>query len=238
MPRAAAWYKRALRSAAFAAAACLRLNAASAAEWPDSPIARLEATALLATFEADLLSGSSATATLEHWCGAHGLASPAKIIADRVPNFVPTPPPQLRQELRIGRGDSLRYRRVRLTCGAWVLSEADNWYVPARLTPGMNRALDTSDEPFGKVVKPLRFERRTLSAELLWRPLPEHWEMAATRAELHPELAHGALTIPPKVLELRAVLVLPDGVPFSEVIETYTGNLLAFAPPSLPHVID
>jgi hypothetical protein len=29
------------------------------------------------------------------------------------------------------------------------------------------------------------------------------------------------------VLEHRAVLTLPDGKPFSEVVETYTGNVLA-----------
>ncbi len=46
-------------------------------------------------------------------------------------------------------------------CGGHVLSEADNWYVPARLTPQMNRALDTSDTPFGAAVKALDFHRAT-----------------------------------------------------------------------------
>jgi hypothetical protein len=30
------------------------------------------------------------------------------------------------------------------------------------------------------------------------------------------------------VLEHRAVLTLPDGTPFSGVVETYTGEVLAF----------
>jgi hypothetical protein len=32
------------------------------------------------------------------------------------------------------------------------------------------------------------------------------------------------LEIPDAVLEHRAVLTLPDGTPFSEVVETYTGD--------------
>jgi hypothetical protein len=33
------------------------------------------------------------------------------------------------------------------------------------------------------------------------------------------------------VLQHRALLSLPDGTPISEVVETYTGNVLAFTPP-------
>jgi hypothetical protein len=40
------------------------------------------------------------------------------------------------------------------------------------------------------------------------------------------------LRIPDAVLEHRAVLTLPDGTPFSEVVETYTGDILAFPPPA------
>jgi hypothetical protein len=39
------------------------------------------------------------------------------------------------------------------------------------------------------------------------------------------------MTIPDHVLEHRAVLSTPDGEPFSEVVETYTGEVLAFPPP-------
>ena len=108
-----------------------------------------------------------------------------------------------------------------------VLSEADNWYVPGRLTPEMNRLLDSTDMPFGKVVQALHFRRHTLSARLLWLPLPEGWEMNTA------EPGSGApdLTVPPQVLEHRAVLLLPDGTPLSEVVETYTANVLAFPAP-------
>jgi hypothetical protein len=35
--------------------------------------------------------------------------------------------------------------------------------------------------------------------------------------------------MPSQLLEHRAVLTLPDGTPFSEVVETYTDKVLAFA---------
>jgi hypothetical protein len=41
-----------------------------------------------------------------------------------------------------------------------------------------------------------------------------------------------ALVVPENVLEHRAVLSLPDREPFSEVVETYTGEVLAFPPPN------
>jgi hypothetical protein len=109
-----------------------------------------------------------------------------------------------------------------------VLSEADNWYVPSRLSPEMNRTLETTNISFGRVVLPLHFRRRTLSAELLWKPLPDGWETGASP----PHDQGGTLQIPDQLLQHRAVLTLPDGTPFSEVVETYTREVLAFPPPS------
>jgi hypothetical protein len=91
----------------------------------------------------------------------------------------------------------------------------------------MNALLDTTDTPFGRVVQDLHFHRRTLSSTLLWSPLPEGWET-------NPSAARGGtaeLRVPSEVLEHRAVLTLPDGTPFSEVVETYTGNVLSFSLP-------
>jgi hypothetical protein len=67
-------------------------------------------------------------------------------------------------------------------------------------------------------------------AKLLWSPLPQDWEMGAPL----PERRGATLTIPHEVLEHRAVLTLPDGTPFSEVVETYTGEVLAFPEPLWP----
>ena len=46
-----------------------------------------------------------------------------------------------------------------------------------------------------------------------------------------PAESGGALIVPSQVLEHRALLTLPDGTPFSEVIETYTDRVLAFPAP-------
>jgi hypothetical protein len=72
-------------------------------------------------------------------------------------------------------------------------------------------------------VQPLHFRRHTISAQLLATLLPEKWwEMSP--ADLAAQ--SGKSCLPPYVLQHRAVLTLPDGTPFSEVVETYTANVL------------
>jgi hypothetical protein len=185
---------------------------------------RTQALALLETLNADLLSHPSATLTLERWCGDHGLAPEAKIVAHRVKGQDKPLAAEDRAALGISADEPVRYRRVALACGTVVLSEADNWYVPARLTPEMNQVLDSTDEPFGKVVQPLHFRRQTISAELLWSPLPKGWEMEAAL----PAPGKGPLAIPHEVLRHRAVLYTQANQPFSLVVETYTAEVLAF----------
>ena len=201
--------------------------AGTAPPWQDSFTARLEALALLESLNADLLSHDSATLTLDRWRATHELASPARIIAERVHDVDKPPTAEQRRLLDVDAAEPIRYRRVKLTCGPHVLSEADNWYVPARLTPAMNQVVDTSDTAFGRAVQALDFRRRTLSAVLLWSPLPPGWELGAPV----PVEEGKPLAIPHGVLEHRAVLTLPDGTPFSTVVETYTGELLAFPQP-------
>jgi hypothetical protein len=103
--------------------------------WHDTPTARLEALALLQSLNADLLSHDSATLPLDRWCAAHHLADPATITAERVRDVEKPATAAQRDLLHVGPAEPLGYRRVRLHCGAHVLSEADNWYVPSRLTP-------------------------------------------------------------------------------------------------------
>ena len=192
--------------------------------WLDTPLARTEAMALLQTLNADLLSHDSATLTLERWCGAHRMASPARLVATRVHGADKPMPHDLRAQLEVGTNEPVKYRRVLLSCGDHVLSEADNWYLPDRLTTAMNLQLDSSDVPFGKVVQPLHFRRKTLSADLLWSPLPAGWELH--RAQLQP--ASGPLVMPHLLLQHRALLFAGDGRPFSALVETYTDQVLAF----------
>ena len=148
--------------------------------------------------EADLKGPASATQVLTQWCGEKKLAEPAviKAVRDHVEVAASA---QTRALLHAAPDEVLGYRRVKLTCGSHVLSEADNWYRPQRLTPDMNKTLDTTDTSFGTVVKPLNFHRDTL-------------------AMTHPH-------DPRYVLQVKAVLIAADGAPFSLVVENYTREL-------------
>lgn len=195
---------------------------AVATGWPDTPLGRTQVLALLETLNADLLSHDSATLTLERWCAVHKMAATTKVRATRIRRTAKALPDDLRAALVAAPDEPIAYRRVTLACGSHILSEADNWYLPRRLTPAMNTALDRTDTPFGKVVQSLHFRRTTLSAKLLWSPLPEGWELRS-RAPAH----SGALAIPHQLLQHKAVLTAADGRPFSAVVETYTEQVLA-----------
>jgi hypothetical protein len=111
-----------------------------------------------------------------------------------------------------------------------VLSEADNWYVPSRLTPEMNRALETTGTPFGRVIQSLSPYRVTFSVELLWSPLPAGWER---QPDGRPSRAAGDLDIPGALFTHQAVLYTSGHRPFAEVREVYRRDVLAFpAPPA------
>ena len=185
-------------------------------------LSRFEALAEIQTLQVDLLSHDSATATLERWCRRLGNVNPATITAERAKLTNPRPTPEIRQYLRVGPEIELKFRHVRLKCGEIVLSEADNWYVPLRLTPFMNKTLESSETPFGKVVKPLGFTRHTLSANLLWPGLSNP---GAAVVESPSEGREG-LAPPYLLFEHRALLQTANGTPFSLLIERYTRNLL------------
>lgn len=192
-------------------------TATAAASWPATPAGRTAARQSLVTFEAALDATDSASVALGRWCASHHLAEPPVIKADRVRDIDKPADARVRQALGAVGDEPLRYRRVRLRCGDRVLSEADNWYRPSRLTAEMNRLLDTSDLPFGVVVGPLGFHRRTLDVDWLFDPL------AAVATA-------GVLTAPHAVLRHRATLVAGDGAAFSLVVETYTNEVLAPRP--------
>lgn len=147
---------------------------------------------------ADLLAGNSATSVLGKWCATAHLAEPPTIAALRDLVHVPASK-ETRALLKVGADEPISYRRVKLVCGTHVLSEADNWYVPARLTPQMNVQLDTSNTPFGLAVKALNFHRVTLDAQ-------------STKG-------------PRTILRVRALLLTQDMQPFSLVVENYTSEL-------------
>jgi hypothetical protein len=154
----------------------------------------------LAAFEAQLEANPSATAVLQSWCDAH--ARPGTRIVARQVQPAPIPPPaDARQALAIKPGDAVRYRRVQLMCGGRVLSNADNWYLPGKLTDAMNETLEHTQTPFGRVVAALHFNRRNLETVYL----------------------------PPggqSVLRHSAMLTTDKGEPFSFVVEIYTRQIL------------
>jgi hypothetical protein len=201
---------------------------ATGGSWPDAFVARLETFALIETLDADLLAGRSATATLEKWCADHRMAEQPKIVARREIPADRSASAETRRRLRLAEGEPLRYRRVLLVCGDHVLSEADNWYAPARLTDEMNRLLDETDTPFGKVVQDLHPFRRTFEAKLLWSPLPSGWEMTGPTAGRDDGAAADSFAIPRELFEHRALLYTEDQLPFSEVDETYLSGILEF----------
>lgn len=173
-----------------------RSDAPSSTAWPDTVLARTQALALLQTLNANLLSRPSATLTLERWCADHAIAAEPRVVARRDPTADKPLPDDARAKLAVGADEPVRYRRVKLACGEHVLSEADNWYVPSRLTAAMNEMPDTTDTPFGKAVQALHFRRQTESVELLWSPLPDGWEMRG----IENKAKHGSLVVPAQVL--------------------------------------
>lgn len=195
-------------------------------QWRDTFESRVAILALLQSLNGEILASSSATRTLEAWCGEHRMADDPKIVARRVAGDRKEPSAEQLQRLGVREASEVQYRRVELRCGAHVLSEADNWYVPSRLTPEMNALLTTTETPFGKVVQPLHPYRRTIAVTMLWSPLPRGWEQQSrSRFRWH---GRRMLAIPKEVFQHRAVLYTADHLPFSEVVETYQSELLAF----------
>ncbi|MEP6966894.1 MAG: hypothetical protein ABI906_02330 [Pseudomonadota bacterium] len=181
------------------------LACAGAPAWPRDGPGGPRASAALDALTADLRGADSATEVLRRWCAAAVFARPATITALRQGGIDKPADTKIRALLRARPGEAIRYRRVRLACGAHVLSEADNWYLPERLTPDMNRRLDATDTPFGVVARPLAFRRRIVEIE--------------------------PLAGPRQMLRVKAVLIAGSGAPFSVVVETYSRELLSITPP-------
>jgi chorismate-pyruvate lyase len=201
-------------------------------EWRDTPVARLEALALIQTLNAQLLAGSSATLTLERWCKDHALADPAVIVARRIVGVDEATSAAVRSNLQVSAEEPVRYRRVELRCGTHLLSIADNWYVPGRLRPEMNELLQSTQTPFGKVVLPLRPHRATLALTMLWSPLAEGWEQTRTRVGAR-RSAKQWLRVPEALFEHHAVLYTEEHRPIAELHEVYQRGILEFAEPLL-----
>jgi chorismate-pyruvate lyase len=166
------------------------------------PAAAQDVRAAYDAFEAELVAGPTATAALQRWCAAHGVTGTVRAEVDRGAERVPSAATFIR--LQATSNEHIAYRRVRLGCGGHVLSEADNWYVPSRLTPAMNEALESGDTPFGAVIAPLGPNRQVISSERLW--------------------TDGAA--PEDILRNRGLVLDRNGRPLAEVSETYKRTAL------------
>ena len=177
----------------------------AAASLSQAGCAHAPADQVIAAFEANLASHASATAALQLWCDQRGIFPGAAITADFVTGADEPPPADIRKLLGVEPGEPLGYRHVRLRCGEHVLSDAHNWFVPARLTPEMNRQLAETQVPFGRIAASLNFSREPLAA--------------ARRGD--PGCPDNAISTH------RARLVLPDGRPLAFVVECYTAENLS-----------
>lgn len=177
--------------------------------FPAAALAGLTACAIqplapVAGLERMLASHDSATTALEQWCAQQGLANPARVVAQQQAGQLVGDPADLRRLLAVSGNEPLGVRHVHLSCGEQLLSRAQNWYVPSRLTPQMNAILDATDTPFGKVAAPLAFRR----------------EVIETRRGPGPDCPADT------VLFQRAILRLPDGRPLAHVLECYAPTAL------------
>lgn len=140
-----------------------------------------------AAFVTELTAGGTVTRVLEAWAGG---AVRAERIAGHAPASAET-----RTLLQVGPDTPIAFRRVRLMHGAVTLSEADNWFVPHRLTAAMRSMLDSTDIPFGRVIAPLSPTRRTLAC---------------------------ALNTAETILTIQALVLGIEEVPLARVVEIYS----------------
>ena len=150
-----------------------------------------------AALSRDLLASPTATAVLERRCGGPIVAE-----VDRTAHKAATPEQRIR--LGVGPDERVVYRSVVLRCAGVALSVAENWYVPARLTPAMNAALEQGDTPFGAAIRPLHPHRKPLEQVLAG--------------------------IAPYVLRHRALVLDGEGWVLAEVVENYTAAALLQSP--------
>jgi hypothetical protein len=153
----------------------------------------------IAAFEAALAAAATATGLLQRLCGE----TPVRAEVDRDAS-APAGADSLAR-LGVANESALGYRRVRLMAGARLLSVAENWFVPVRLTPAMCDALETGDKPFGAVIAPLAPRRLPLSVQRLWG---------------------GRGDPPDALLSVRAMIVSGAGMPLAIVSERYQRGVL------------
>lgn len=199
-----------------------RVARSSSPRWPETYVAGVRAFALMEKLSAEILASTSATRALEAWCRAHRLSDEPNIVVELLQSRPASSESEHRRWLRPLSGETVTHRRVRLRCGRRVVAEADNWYLAGRLTPDINRVLETTDTPFGTAIASLAPSRCTIAVRSLWAPHPASWDFAA-------EMSSG-LTAPPiipaSLFRHSAVIYAGGQTPISFVEEVYKRSLL------------
>ncbi len=201
--------------------------------WRDSYTTRLEALALLQSLNADLLSHDSATLTLDRWCGTHRLAEPAKIRRRARARRGEGADPDQREILGVSATEPLHYRRVRLevriarALGSGQLVRAVAPHTGDESAAGDERHRVRSRRAGARSSAAVRCPQ-SCSGRLYRRGGTWVAPSCEGRKPLESALY---------VIQHKAVLTLPDGTPFSEVVETYTAEVLAFPGAGRPKAV-
>uniref|UniRef100_Q07PK7 Uncharacterized protein n=1 Tax=Rhodopseudomonas palustris (strain BisA53) TaxID=316055 RepID=Q07PK7_RHOP5 len=168
-----------------------------------------------------LHSHPTATAALIAWCRERR-PDDAEALTVAVLCDCPADPADYDGPLRLGAGETLQYRRVRLNWGDLVISEAENFYVPQRLPEQMRAELHEGAKPFGAVVADLSPQRTTLA--LLTNDDLSRGGAAA--AHCRAQLAAGGFA-PAEAYALHlTALMSAAGVELAELREHYPRELL------------
>ncbi len=176
--------------------------------------------ALIQELSRRLCKTPTATATLFGWCEEHRLSSgpvtalcrhrchPTATARDVIAELNPLP------------RESIAYRSVQLVRGGLPLVDAENWFIPHRLTPGMREALEATDVPFGEVIAPLNPTRRTLSVRT--RDLPGGSPLSHLLERQRAERQY-----PDAILSIDAIVISGSGLPLAYVRENFRPELIA-----------
>lgn len=156
---------------------------------------------------ARLIEGSTATGTLHAWCEEHRLSQGPITVVRLHHAHAPEPPEDVLVKLETRPGETVWYRRVQLVRGSLVLSDAENWFIPQRLSPEAADILAATDIPFAVAIAPLKPFRCTLSVSF---PVPTQADFSKS------------------VLEHEAVVLGEDGAPLAAAREKYRAELVSF----------
>jgi hypothetical protein len=113
-----------------------------------------------------ILRGPTATLAMARWCAGRGIDDGlllARVDRTSPPCFAPG---ILLDAMGVVGPTRLRHRRVTLVRGGTALSDCDLWWLPDSLPAAVTLALDTTDQPFGMLVAPLRPMRRTVETRI------------------------------------------------------------------------